>query len=170
MARPSLKDREYTFYFPSDDDKARWKKLAYPLTLNRWIYLQVEKALESPAASPRDDINALRKEVVDLRQENTVLAAKLDRSQQDLAASSRDSSLPLEQSILDLIKLFVSGGTWTPGQILSAVKMTVDNEALRAKAINKSLEMLEDSELVEKTQTGWKLHEKNNIRRDNTND
>jgi hypothetical protein len=163
MARLSLKGREFTFYFPSIEDKARWKSLAKPLTLNRWIFLMVEKALEGApnlaVRSTSDDINAIRREVVILRQENTVLAARLDRSQRDLAdlRSSKDS-LPLEKSILDLIKLFVSGGTWTSSEILSAVKMTVENEALRAKAIGKSLELLEDSDLVEKTQTGWRLN------------
>lgn len=165
MARPSLKDREYTFYFPSDDDKARWKKLAHPLTLNRWIYLQVERSLEN-APSPRDgDINALRKEVVELRQENTILAAKLDRSQQDLADLQSRDSLPLERSILGLIKLFIRGGTWTPTEINKQFYTEFHNDINNAKAINKSLEMLEDSELVEKTQTGWRLHDKNNISR-----
>jgi hypothetical protein len=162
MARPSLKSVEYSFYFPSPEDKARWKQLAHPLTLNRWIYLMVEKALENEPA-PRDggdSINILRKEVVELRQENTALAAKLERSQQDLA-SSRDS-LPLEQSLLGLFKLFIRGGTWTPAEINKQFFTEFHNDINISKAVNKSLELLEDSELVEKTQTGWRLYDKNN--------
>ena len=69
-----------------------------------------------------------------------------------------------------MIKLLIRGGTWTPTEISKQFFTEFHDDINKAKAINKSLELLEDSELVEKTQTGWRLFDKNNINRRHIDD
>jgi hypothetical protein len=185
-------DRVFTFLFPTAEDKARWKKLAEPLTLNRWIFLQVERAIEDAPVTTRtttDDINALRKENLELRKENEAMAAKLDQSRarevEDILERSK-GPMPMDKHVVDLLR---SGGYWSstrlmkklaqeaaPPEAMHAFRIDDDdasnsvvaadffsnslNEILPlevdAKAVERTLDALEQIGLVKKSWQGWK--------------
>jgi hypothetical protein len=128
-------DRVFTFLFPTAEDKARWKKLAEPLTLNRWIFLQVERAIEDAPVTTRtttDDINALRKENLELRKENEAMAAKLDQSRarevEDILERSK-GPMPMDKHVVDLLR---SGGYWTSTKLIKKLAQEAAPEAMQA--------------------------------------
>jgi hypothetical protein len=183
-------DRVFTFLFPTAEDKARWKKLAEPLTLNRWIFLQVERAIEDAPVTTRtttDDINALRKENLELRKENEAIAAKLDQSRarevEDILERSK-GPMPMDKHVVDLLR---SGGYWTSTKLIKKLAQEAAPEAMQAfrmddddasnsvvaadffsnfnenltlevdlKAVERTLDALEQIGLVKKSWQGWK--------------
>ena len=183
-------DRVFTFLFPTAEDKARWKKLAEPLTLNRWIFLQVERAIEDAPVTTRtttDDINALRKENLELRKENEAMAAKLDQSRarevEDILERSK-GPMPMDKHVVDLLR---SGGYWTSTKLIKKLAQEAAPEAMQAfrmddddasnsvvaadffsnfnenltlevdlKAVERTLDALEQIGLVKKSWQGWK--------------
>ena len=183
-------DRAFTFLFPTPADKARWKKLAEPLTLNRWIFLQVERALEdAPVTTAIEDINALRKEVVDLRKENESMASRLDqiraREVEDILERSK-APMQMDKHVVDLLR---SGGYWTSTKLIKklaqeavqpdgmqAIRMDDDTDSnnsitadffsnklnenltleVDVKAVERTLDALEQIGLVKKSWQGWK--------------
>jgi hypothetical protein len=189
MADPKFRDRQFTIYLPSAEDLDRWRALSKPYALNRWVYLMVEKALESPAPSrtkTTDDINALRKEVVDLRKKNESLAAKLDQRRakevEDILERSSNAPMQMDKHVVDLLR---SGGYWSstrlmtklaqeaaPPEGMHAFRMDDDpvvaadffsnnfNENLTlevdVKAVERTLDALEQIGLVKKSWQGWK--------------
>jgi hypothetical protein len=163
MARPKDRDRQFTLYFRSAEEKKRLRKLAKPYTLTKWILLTIDQAVDAPPKpNVSDDINALRAEVVNLRKENTLLATKLDRSNREIA-DLRTSREPMEAQMRDLIRLFANNtGVLEPSEILAAMVAETGSGtgAARIKSINKYLEQLEDSDLITKTQRGWKWQHK----------
>ena len=183
-------DRVFTFLFPTAEDKARWKKLAEPFTLNRWIFLQVERAIEDAPVTTRtttDDINALRKENLELRKENEAMAAKLDQSRarevEDILERSK-GPMPMDKHVVDLLR---SGGYWTSTKLIKKLAQEAAPEAMQAfrmddddasnsvvaadffsnfnenltlevdlKAVERTLDALEQIGLVKKSWQGWK--------------
>jgi 23S rRNA pseudoU1915 N3-methylase RlmH len=184
--RPKVGQRQFTLYFRSVEDKKRWRELSKPYTLNKWILLTVEKALESPAPSrtkTTDDINALRKEVVDLRKENESLAARLDqiraREVEDILERSSNTPMRMDKHVVDLLR---SGGYWSSTRLIKKLAQEAappegmhafameennsitadffsninDNLTLDVKAVERTLDALEQIGLVKKTWQGWK--------------
>jgi hypothetical protein len=185
MARREIRDRQYTIYFPSKDDLERWRKLSRPLTLNHWIMLMVEKSIEDEPTKTKssDDINALRKENLELKKENKVLEAKLEQNRvrevEGLLEQAR-GPMPLDRHVVDLLR---SGGCWPSARIIKELKITAEKEMATAdgedglylpsaftsaftsalirghgsepRAVNKTLEQLETLGLVKNTWKGW---------------
>ena len=152
-------DRRLTFYFPTTADKERWRKLAEPLPLSHWIWLKVEQSLEPTPTLSGDDINALRKQVMDLRNENDLLKAKLKQTQTELDDHRSSAKVPMmDKGVVDLLR---SGGAWTSIQLIKmlekgSLRNEKDNIRLDVKAIDFTLDMLSNMELAEKTWTGWR--------------
>lgn len=129
MARREVNDRQFSLYFPSVADKERWRKLAKPYTLNHWIMLMVEKAIEDkPAESSSDEVNALRKRNLELEHENKILATKLKQSQE---VKGIKGPLPLDKQVVDLLK---SGGYWPSTKIIKELKISAEDEGEMATA------------------------------------
>lgn len=153
-------DRRLSFVFPSVEDKERWRKLAEPLTLTQWIWLKVEASLEKEtaeqtSAKPTDSetVNRLLRANLDLKKENESLWESLDHFKTELE-QVKGSPLPLDKDVVDLLR---RGGSWTSIQINTALKTNAaDDEALRAKSIEKTIETLEGWELVKRTWQGLK--------------
>jgi hypothetical protein len=78
-------DRQHTLYLPQADDLKRWKKLSKPYTLNKWIYLMVERAIEAQKGEKslpsglndeqRQEISSLENLIIHLQNENLALEA-----------------------------------------------------------------------------------------------
>jgi hypothetical protein len=123
MADPKFKDRQLTLYLPTKEDLDRWRSLSKPYTLNHWVYLQVEKALEGGEQQRRTrtthDTDALRKEVAALRKENEALAAKLDhirsKEVEDILERSSNSPMQLDRHVVDVLR---SGGCWSSARLI----------------------------------------------------
>jgi len=132
MADSKFKNRQFTIYLPSAEDLYRWRKLAPPYALNRWIYLQVEKALEGEQQRKQTrtthDTDALRKEVAELRKENGALAAKLDhirsKEVEDILERSSNSPMQLDRHVVDLLR---SGGCWTSTKLIKKLSQQPEN-------------------------------------------
>lgn len=133
MADPKFKDRQFTLYLPTKEDLDRWRDLSKPYTLNHWVYLQVEKALESEQQQRRTrttthDTDALRKEVVDLRKENEALAAKLDhirsKEVEDILERSSNAPMQLDKHVVDLLR---SGGCWSSARLMKKLSRQPEN-------------------------------------------
>jgi len=125
MARPEVRDRQFTIYFESREDLERWRKLSKPLTLNHWIMLMVEKAIEDAPTRTKsnDDINDLRKENLWLKKENKVMAAKLEQNRareiEDLMEQAKGPML-LDKQVVDLLR---SGDHWSSTQIIKKLNI-----------------------------------------------
>lgn len=182
MARREVQDRQFSLYFPSVADKERWRKLAKPYTLNHWIILMVQKAIENkPTESSSDEVNALRKRNLELEQENKLLVRKLGQSRAREVKGLK-GPMPLDKQVVNLLK---SGGFWPSTKIIRELKITVDGEddglylesssihgqriepllkhsisevdsSERVRAVSNTLEQLSDLELVENTWQGWR--------------
>ena len=167
--RPEFKGRQATIYLDTHADLVRWKKLAKPNTLNRWVIETVEAAIEAPRpkSSNGEEINQLRKENLDLRQEVERLAARLREAEEVYEKTAHTIHSPqLDRNVVDLLR---SGGTWTSPkiteQLLTADKDTYKkffteshnelNKVDHAKSISRTLELLEQAGLVEQTERGW---------------
>jgi len=165
--RPEFKGRQATIYLDTHADLVRWKKLAKPNTLNRWVIETVEAAIEAPRpkSSNGEEINQLRKENLDLRQEVERLAARL-REAEEVYEKSTQIHPQLDKGVVDLLR---SGGTWTSPKI-NAQLLTADKDLYKkffteshaefskvdhAKAINRTLEQLELVGLIKQTAKGW---------------
>ncbi|MGD0954954.1 MAG: hypothetical protein ABR985_21645 [Methanotrichaceae archaeon] len=134
MADLKFKHRQFTIYLPSAEDLDRWRKLAPPYALNRWVYLMVEKALEGEQQRQTRttiDTDALRKEVVDLRKENESLAAKLDhirsKEVEDILERSSNSPMQLDRHVVDLLR---SGGCWSSARLIKKLSQQPENNVV----------------------------------------
>jgi hypothetical protein len=140
-------DRVFTFLFPSAEDKTRWKKLAEPLTLNRWIFLMVERALEIASTPPPDDhyddfsITALLTEVRMLRHQKKDLEETIAN-----AEPIRQPPEPLNKEVVSLLR---SGGSWTSTHIIK--ELGVDS----LSSINYTLEQLSELDLIKRDWRGF---------------
>ncbi len=183
MARREVQDRQFTIYLDSHEDLERWKKLAKPYTLNRWIMLQVERGIAAPKKTKdTDEVNALRKRNLELESENEALTARLEKIQAKEVEDMSKGPLPLDKSVVDLLK---SGGQWSSARIVKELvkrEMAVAegdedvnyykdegidegpalslepppfNHSERLKAIKKTLEELCNLGLVKQTWQGW---------------
>jgi hypothetical protein len=155
---------QYTFYFPTTKDKARWKRLSRGYTLNKWIYMQVEKSLEKEAASTvaadnDDTINQLRKQ-------NELLTARLQQALSELADLHKGSPPTMDKDVVDILK---SGGVWTSENLFKKLSLsrfadnvkkindgTMDNTPIDPKSIERTLDTLQDFNLVQNTWCGFK--------------
>lgn len=172
MTDPRFRDRHHTIYLPTKEDLDRWRSLAEPLTLNRWIFLMVEKAISTDAADrPKarfsdDTVIALRNENFTLKKETESLWETIQYLQKKLE-DLQGSPLPLDKEVVDILRL---GGVWTSNNLNDVLKTKADaskqeseNNALRAKAIRNTLDQLSDCGLVKKSWQGWKLDMNKNI-------
>lgn len=104
MARPSLKGRQLSLYAPSIEAVERWKKLCKPSTLNGWILEMIDRGIEddnTPATKTGTHINALRKENMELKQENDRLKARLTEIEKAFKTSTPSR---LDQNAVDFLK------------------------------------------------------------------
>ena len=145
-------DRAFTFLFPTAADKARWKKLAEPLTLNRWIFLQVERALEaaSKPSLPYDNvgdlsITGLQTEVTMLRYQKKDLERTLANAEKQLIHQQQ----PPEPLNKDVVSLLRSGGPWTSTRIIKELGSD------HAASINYTLEQLSELDLIKRDWRGF---------------
>jgi hypothetical protein len=161
---------QYTFYFPTTKDKARWKRLSRGYTLNHWIYMQVERAISSDV---RDTTvtNSANQEDADiikhLRTQNELLTARLQQALSELETLRNGMQTTFDTNVVDILK---SGGVWTSEKLLeklalSAFTANIENlienkppinTVLDTKPIEKTLETLQDFHLVENTWRGFK--------------
>jgi hypothetical protein len=167
MARAELKDRQFTIYAPSKDALKRWKQLCKPMTLNSWILELIERGIEEiESAQPKtrsiDEINTLRKDNLELRKE-------VARLQREVAAIPERSEEPSFDT--GVVALLRTGGIWSSTQIIKELNSSFRNEIdesinredmssftnkiLHAESINRTLEQLEELELVKNTVKGW---------------
>jgi hypothetical protein len=166
MARREVQPRQFTIYFNSREDLERFKKIAEPYTLNHWIMLTIEKAVEKPIRTKSsDEINALRKENHELRQENEVLTARLEKTKAkevDALLEKAKGPMQLDKEVVDLLR---SGGVWSSTRIIKTVTelyLRLDENKFkggisedRTRAIRRTLEELNNLDLVKKTWKGW---------------
>jgi hypothetical protein len=159
VARPEVRDRQYTIYLPSKDDIARWRKLSKPLTLNRWIYEMVERSIENKPSKNKDteELNALRKENLGLKKDLEIAMAKLQQKEErerEYVLERSKGGMLLDKQIIDLLR---AGGSWTSQNIISRI-MTTGGIHLseRRKAVKRTLDELERTGLIELTSRGWK--------------
>jgi len=166
MARREVQPRQFTIYFNSVEDLERFKKIAEPYTLNRWIMLTIEKAVEKPIRTKSsDEINALRKENHELRQENEVLTARLEKTKAkevDALLEKAKGPMQLDKEVVDLLR---TGGVWSSTRIMKTVTelyLRLDENKFkggiseeRTRAIKRTLEELYNLDLVKKTWKGW---------------
>jgi len=132
MADLKFKHRQFTIYLPSAEDLDRWRALSKPYALNRWVYLMVEKALECGEQQRQTrttiDTDALRKEVAELRQKNSILAAKLDhirsKEVEDILERSSNSPMQLDKHVVDLLR---SGGCWSSARLIKKLSQQPEN-------------------------------------------
>jgi hypothetical protein len=182
MARREVQPRQFTIYFNSREDLERYKKLAEPYTLNRWIMLTIEKAVEKPIRTERsDEINTLRKENHELKQENEALTARLEKTlarEVDAIIERAKGPMQLDKGVVDLLR---TGGVWSSARIIKEMAVADGEDGYRAteieenpvfylekelsKPVNRServrgikqtLEQLEALNLVKYTGQGWK--------------
>jgi hypothetical protein len=102
MARPSFKGRQLSLYARSIEDVERWKKICKPSTLNGWILELIDRELEkdAPATKIGTDINVLRKENLDLKQENIRLKARVTEIEK---ASKIPAPSPLDPNAVEFL-------------------------------------------------------------------
>jgi hypothetical protein len=140
-------DRAYTFLFPTASDKARWKKFAEPLCLNKWIFLMVERALETASTPPPDDnvgdfsITGLQTEVRMLRHQKKDL--------EETIANAEPNPQPPEPLNKDVVSLLRSGGSWTSTHIIKELGSD------HLSSINYTLEQLLELELIKRDWRGF---------------
>jgi hypothetical protein len=148
MARPGLKGRQFTIYAPSREDLKKWKELCKPMTLNGWIMEMIERGVEeisNPAAKTRssDNINDLRKEILELKRENKRLVARISEIE-GAFKSSRIQSLELDQNVVEFLK---------KGGILKSVASVPPNQWTIVDAISEKEKRFEhepnESEITE---------------------
>jgi len=178
MARSSLKGRQYTIYVHRDEDLADWKKLCpSSMTLNGWILEMIEKGIDViekrsiPRINDTEELNALRKENLELKKENEVLAARLHQKEIQDALEQSQKPLQLDKQIVDLLK---TGGFWPSTRIIANLinhgemddaaytptaleeRVMKNANSKRRKAIKHTLQELEQLGLLELTPRGWK--------------
>ncbi|MGD0952828.1 MAG: hypothetical protein ABR985_10645 [Methanotrichaceae archaeon] len=161
---------QYTFYFPTTKDKARWKRLSKPYCLNQWIFMQVERAISGDV---RDAVTTNAADVADtinqqLRTQNELLTARLQQALSEVADLRKGSAPPtMDKDVVDILK---SGGVWTSQNLLKRLALSIfttnmenlrDNKPpvdtpLDIKRVEKTLETLQDLHLVENTWKGFK--------------
>ena len=154
---------QYTFYFPTTKDKARWKKLAKPYPMNQWIFNQVERAI-SGETSPKpteDTTNTINQ----LRKQNELLTARLQQALSELSDLRKGSEPTMDKNVVEVLK---SGGVWTSQNLLKKLALSTfinnvsndlnanANVPLDLKSIERTLDTLQDLNLVENTWLGFK--------------
>jgi hypothetical protein len=161
MARPDVRGRQLTLYLESREDLKRWRKLAEPYPLSKWIRLTIEKAItEKPIRTKdADEIDALKKRNLELEQENEVLTTRLEKTQAkqvEILLEKAKGPMQLDKEVVDLLR---TGGVWSSARImktLDVIKMVNKGEfPERTKSIKTTLEVLNNLNLVEYTGTGW---------------
>lgn len=169
MARPGLKNRQYTIYARDDADIPRWRELCRPLTLNRWILEMIERGIEDRSkirTTDTEELNSLRKKNLELKQESEILKMKLQEKEEieKLQATTREENKSLRKDIVDILK---SSGTLDSVQItehiLSKLREKNPNvrhplklKAIHLRSVKRILDELEDTGLIELTPKGWK--------------
>ena len=145
MAKRDVGGCQFTFYFPTIEDKNRWRKLAEPYTLNRWMYLTIEKAIDASTQPTTDPIydysySALHLEIMMLRDKIKMLEEK---QAQHVEPTQPEN---LDKRVVDLLR---SGGSWPSTKIIK--KLGTD----RSASINNTLEQLAEIGLVRLDWRGW---------------
>ncbi len=157
MARRELRDRQITVYCKSHADLVRWRELAAPHSLNNWILNMVERGIDGPVftSANSDEVNALRKEIADLKQRNNALAAQLAKIKDSIVKPHLDK---------DVVALLKHGGTWSADRIAQEMDLKhlteITNEIhvnifQRVDSVNATIEQLEHLGLVEISSEGW---------------
>ena len=154
MADPTYRERQLMVYLPSREVLDRWKALAAPASLSRWVYLQVEKSIEPTLPAPTtdpDDINTLIKENTLLRTELALLEQQLSKyAQAELDRANQEPDIPVNLNVVSLLR---SGGKWSAPNLAKELKIKNRQEA---ESIVTTLEQLEKMEIVKKDHGGWK--------------
>ena len=176
MARADLKNRQFTIYARHDGDLSRWKDhCPSTMTLNGWLVELIELGIEETAKTrPKniygEEINQLRKDNLELKQENERLSARVHEVE-SIYEKSRQIYPHLDKSVVDLL---LRGGTWTSPKITEKLLIADKdeykkffteshnefNKVDRVKGINRTLEQLELVGLVKNTRSGWVWNKK----------
>lgn len=156
-------DRQHTLYLPCADGLKRWKKLSKPYTLNKWIYLMVEAAIESKTdvSHTSNDLAALRLEnsrlgndMLMLKQDNALLSARL---------KAKDTAFhDLDYEVVTLLKYRGGEEYISPEKIRSSLpsinsqRVTKEFIQDRLKSVDYTLAQLEAVGLIKKHWQGWR--------------
>jgi hypothetical protein len=136
MARPELHGRQYTIYSATKEDLIKWKQLCPPLTLNAWILTAIDRFVDEIESnpvlhpSPRQggaDINALRREIVALKEENQRLTARLSEFERRTPLTQPNPKLTEFLKKGEILKSAGSVDYWTIVDSISGKETYVDH-------------------------------------------
>jgi hypothetical protein len=106
MARADFRGRQISVYARSPDDVPRWKQLAKPMTLNKWILEAIESQIReiggSPKARSAPDKDTLRRENLELKEENQRLTARISELEKILKIPKITPQL--DRRVVELLK------------------------------------------------------------------
>jgi hypothetical protein len=128
MARPDTRGRQLLLYFDTCEDLERWRKLAEPYPLAKWVRLTIEKAItEKPIRTKSsDEIDALKKKNLELERENEALTARLEKTkarETEVLLEKAKGPMPLDKEVVALLK---TGGVWSSTRIIR--ELTAEKE------------------------------------------
>ena len=136
MARPELNGRQYTIYAATKADLIKWKQLCSPMTLNAWILTAIDRFVEELESNPvlhpprrkgGADINALRREIVALKEENQRLTTQLSDFEKRKPLSSPNPKLTEFLKKGEILKSAGSVNYWTIVDNISGKETFVDH-------------------------------------------
>jgi hypothetical protein len=161
------KSRYVYLYLPSQNDKARWEKLANEAKtpLSKFIIEIVESTLSEdidykPRGELVKEISGLRQENKEIRDELRLKTVVIERYEEELkryrsAAFIEKGFEGIRKYQRELVDLLKREGTYDSYRILDALGIKPTESDL-VKAISSQLEDLEAYGMIESTSKGWK--------------
>jgi hypothetical protein len=159
MPRRDYKNRQFMMYFPSQEDRERWRELAKKagLPFCQWIYEIVEAHLSEEFNAPSGDADVLR--------ENRQLRRELEKSEARIREletaifklrNAFFAAEPRGHGSFDphLLKILKTGRTWRNREILAELGVN-QGDADSIEIVARQLQLLQDLELVRETPRGW---------------
>jgi hypothetical protein len=166
MVRKSLEDRYTDVYYPSADDKKRWKQMAKErgYTLSKFLYEMAERSLEAEEKAPRTDmikeLSESKDRIRKLENELRLKALLIEKLETDLYKLRYDEFNDLEREgsrhlDKELINIMKKGRTLPGFEILRELNIDPrDSEA--ARLVSNQLESLRRFGLINETPNGWR--------------
>lgn len=159
MPLPKYRDRQHSLYLPSAKDLERWRKLSQPYTLNRWVYLMVERAIEaqkSEKSMPSELTDAQRQEILSL-EEKVLLLQNENRALEAHVRDKRHLYDSLDAPVVAMLSEHRDEYI-TEQRIKRELCANLRDADLleRINHILYTLVLLEDVGLVKKSTRGWK--------------